>query len=279
MKKSSLILISAVMLLAVIVGIVGMTAAWFGDIKSANNTVTISSEQPSGNATIVAGSESSSTDDTSSKLHPAIINPGVLLADHTGSLAKIPVIGPDAEAIVGENGTLKSVANQVDISFDFQYSGAPQDGLTSEVAITLESVTLENPRSTDENGNVTVNDSLTDYKEQFVVAMTSYTRDQDAFNLTQNSGDNAYTSKEKTIKVKNDDGTFETIEKATVYVPNENNKDVSTTLKANIFSGSEHTIVITVYFKNVDEETPPELMDVNLFFNFEISLVQQTEAE
>lgn len=278
MKKSSLILISAVMLLAVIVGIVGMTAAWFGDIKNANNTVTISSEQPSGNATIVAGSESSSTDDTNTKLHPAIVNPGKLLADHVGDLTNIPVIGPEGEAQVTD-GTLKSVANQVDISFDFQYSGAPQDGLTSEVAITLTSVTLENPRSTDGNGNVTVNTSLTDYKEQFVVAMTSYTRDQDAYNLTQNSGDKAYTSETKTIKVKKDDDTYETIKDAIVYVPNEDNETDRTTLKAHIFSGSEHTIVITVYFKNVDEETPPELMDVNLFFNFEISLVQKTATE
>lgn len=261
------------MLLAVIVGIVGMTAAWFGDIKSANNTVTISSEQPSGNATIVAGSESSSTDDTNTKLHPAIVNPGVLLADHSGELTNIPVIGTAGEAKKAD-GTLKDVANQVDISFDFQYSGAPQDGLTSEVAITLTSVTLENPRSTDG----TVNNSLTDYKEQFVVAMTSYTRDQDAYNLTQNSGDKAYKTKEKNIKVKKDDDTFETIEGATVYVPNEDN-ETPTTLKAHIFSGSEHTIVITVYFKNVDEETPPELMDVNLFFNFEISLVQKTATE
>lgn len=264
------------MLLTVVVGIVGMTAAWFGDIKSASNIVTISSDQPSGNATIVTGSESSSTDTTDTKLRPAIINPGVLLADHSGTLTDIPVIGESADEKVTD-GTLLSVARQAEVSFKFQYSGAAQSGLTSEVAISLTSVTLKNPRSSDESGNVTIDTSLVDYKEQFVLSMTSYTRDQDAYTLTQNDT-YKYKETQKTIKVEDDKGNTTTIENATVYVPTENN-DVSTTLTAHVFSGSEHTIVVTVYFKYVDEETPPELMDVNLFFNFEISLVQQTDAE
>lgn len=261
------------MLLTVIVGVVGITAAWFGDIKSASNVVTITSDQPSGAATIVTGSESSSTNSTDTKLRPAIVVPEKWLADHDGELANIPVIGAGAEAKVTD-GTLKSIAREAEVSFDFQYSGAPQNGLVSEVEIKLTSVTLENPRSKDENDNVVVNTSLTDYKEQFVVAMTSYTRDQDAFNLTANSGDYAYKSVTKYIKVTDDNGVVNTVN-ATVYEPKQDNS-TSTTLKAHIFSGSQHTIVVTVYFKNVDEETPPELMDVNLFFNFEINLVQTT---
>lgn len=267
------------MLLAVVVGIVGMTAAWFGDIKNASNVIEISSEQPSGNATIVAGSESSSTGTQETKLRPAIVNPSKLLSDHDGSITDIPVIGDDAEKLVGENGVLKEVARQAEVSFRFQYSGAPQNGVLSEIEIKLTSVTLENPRTKDENDNVIVNDSLTDYKDEFVLAMTSYTTDASALTLTKNStvkeGDTtvslAYVQDKKDIKDENGNAVS-----TDVYIPVQTNDATSNTLNAHIVSGSEHTIVVTVYFRHVDEETPPELMDVDLFFNFEINLVQKT---
>lgn len=278
MKKTSMILISVVMLLAVVVGIVGMTAAWFGDIKNASNVIEISSEQPSGNATIVAGSESSSTGTDGTKLRPAILNPSVLLSDHDGKLSDIPVIGAEADKIAGENGTLKSVARQAEVSFRFQYSGAPQNGVLSEIEIKLTSVTLENPRTKDENDNVIINDSLTDYRDEFVLAMTSYTTDASALTLTKNStakGDTtvslAYTADKRDITDENGNAV-----ETDVYIPVQTNDTTSNTINAHIVSGSEHTIVVTVYFRHVDEETPPELMDVDLFFNFEINLVQKT---
>ena len=146
MKKTSILLASSIMILAVIVAIVGVTAAWFGNQYTYNGVVNVSSEDPKNNAIIVQGSASVDSSGENPVLTPAKILPGLILSDVDGSEQY------DKINVREENpSVLDSVATKVTVTFDFVYNGAPSntDGITSKMQIELVSVTLANPLVTE----------------------------------------------------------------------------------------------------------------------------------
>ena len=56
--KKSVILSLIIMGLCIVVGVVGVTAAWFGDIKVRSDDIIITSYAPTGNATMTMDSTS-----------------------------------------------------------------------------------------------------------------------------------------------------------------------------------------------------------------------------
>lgn len=260
MKKSSILIASAIMCLAVIVGIVGVTAAWFGNTLKLSDTVVISSTQPSGNATIVADSVSNSTA-TGAKLTPAKIKPGLMLNDFKGENGynQLPVYGDDALPYL-DDGTaqnsdkpLMSLATDVEVSFDFKYTGAGEGGnITQAISIELTSVTLQNPRRTvtapDGEETIVFDTTLPNYRDEFVAAMS--------INTTDDFVNNNYS---------------ETLAPMTESNPQGQHQE-GHILNFIIVSGPDYTLTVVLYFAKIDEETSPELLDRQLFFNFELQL-------
>ena len=77
MKKSSFIFATLVMTLALIVAIVGVTAAWFGDIFDyRSDIISVTSRNPENNAIIVPNSDSPLPTGDASILAPARLKAG-----------------------------------------------------------------------------------------------------------------------------------------------------------------------------------------------------------
>ena len=290
MKKTSILLASTVMILAVIVAIVGVTAAWFGNQYTYNRIVEVSSANPENNAIIVPGSVSSENTGEAAVLTPAKIKPELVLNDWAGvfnyDLIDKAKLLPDANGNV-QSEYLDSPAVPVTVTFDFIYSGAPanSDNLTSTLTITLKSVTLKNPYSyVDAETQVPVTDpedyageveriedtTLTNYVEEFAVIMYVTTTDASVMALT--SGLGYYETVTETIN-----GEPHTYYKlADALYDSERITDHKT-----VFSviPVTHKLNAIVYFVHVDEMTPPELINAQLFLNFEVVFTNSTNAD
>ena len=273
MKKTSILLASTIMILAVIVAIVGVTAAWFGNQYTYSGVVNVSSEDPKNNAIIVQGSASVDSLGENPVLTPAKILPGLILSDVDGSkkYESVDVLTPNASL-------LSSVATKVTVTFDFVYNGgAANDNGTTTMYIELVSVTLKNPHHyVDEEGNIVdpkkyegemtqVTDyTLPNYREEFAVSMYVTTVSS---TITMN---NNYSSLYDTAATPNEDG------------------DIVYTLKDYINSPFKiefniipvvHKLHAELYFVHVDELTPPELIDAQLFLNFQVSFKSDEQGE
>ena len=293
MKKTSILLASTVMILAVIVAIVGVTAAWFGNQYTYNRIVEVSSANPENNAIIVPGSVSSENTGEAAVLTPAKIKPELVLNDWAGvfnyDLIDKAKLLPDANGNVQSECSeyLDSPAVPVTVTFDFIYSGAPanSDNLTSTLTITLKSVTLKNPYSyvdaetkepvadpEDYAGEVErIEDTtLTNYVEEFAVIMYVTTTDASVMALT--SGLGYYETVTETI----DDETHTYYKLADALYDSERITDHKT-----VFSviPVTHKLNAIVYFVHVDEMTPPELINAQLFLNFEVVFTNSTNAD
>lgn len=290
MKKTSILLASTVMILAVIVAIVGVTAAWFGNQYTYNRIVEVSSHNPENNAIIVPGSVSSEKTGEAAELTPAKIKPELVLNDWAGvfnyDLIDKAKLLPDANGNV-QSEYLDSPAVPVTVTFDFIYSGAPAnpDNLTSTLTITLKSVTLKNPYSyVDAETREPVTDpenyageveqiedtTLTNYVEEFAVIMYVTTTDASVMALT--SGLGYYETVTETIN-----GEPQTYYKlADALYDSESITDHKT-----VFSviPVTHKLNAIVYFVHVDEMTPPELINAQLFLNFEVVFTNSTNAD
>lgn len=120
--KRTLIISSAIMALVLVVTIVSVSAAWFGDIKHAEHELNITSSRPSGEARIDLESANSLNDGTT-KLVPAKAVDGDLLG------GKTPPTGATLQTVNTSLG-IASAANVVNIYFPFKYSGSADTGAT-----------------------------------------------------------------------------------------------------------------------------------------------------
>lgn len=254
--KRTLILSCVVMALALVVTIVGISAAWFGDVRrvtTEENRLIISSNRPKGQATIDV--ESASSDIVGGdKLMPAVATPGWLLSGGD----------PDTLDVLVQNvgNGVDRAATQVYVYFPFTYVGAPdaaaKDGKKS-VKLTLTSATLENPRRTDGDGNDDGSDivGLTNYIDEFSsdlcvvkkvgdgasASYTEYTADEIAAMHTSASG---------IVWEQQNDGRA---------------------LHMLMAPGIDFYLRVKINFARVDEECDPSLIDTTLFFNFDIEAV------
>lgn len=278
MKKTSILLASSIMILAVIVAIVGVTAAWFGNQYTYNGVVNVSSEDPKNNAIIVQGSASVDSLGENPVLTPAKILPGLILSDVDGSGVDGSVPYDEINVLEENHSVLDSVATKVTVTFDFVYNGgAANDNGTTTMYIELVSVTLKNPHHyEDKEGNIVdpnkyegemtqVTDyTLPNYREEFAVSMYVTTVSS---TITMN---NNYSSLYDTADTPNEDG------------------DIVYTLKDYINSPFKiefniipvvHKLHAELYFVHVDELTPPELIDAQLFLNFQVSFKSDEQGE
>ena len=274
MKKTSILLASSIMILAVIVAIVGVTAAWFGNQYTYNGVVNVSSEDPKNNAIIVQGSASVDSLGENPVLTPAKILPGLILSDFDGSEQY------DKINVLEENpSVLDSVATQVTVTFDFVYNGgAANDDGTTTMYIELVSVTLKNPHHyVDKDGNIVdpktyegemtqVTDyTLPNYREEFAVRMYVTTVSS---TITMNNNWSSLYDKSDTP---NEDGDI-------VYTLKDYSSDSPFKIEFNIIP-VVHKLHAELYFVHVDELTPPELIDAQLFLNFQVSFKSDEQGE
>ena len=284
MKKTSILLASTIMILAVIVAIVGVTAAWFGNQYIYNEVIDVSSANPENGAIIVQGSASVDSLGIAAVLAPAKIKHGLILNDFDGSEQY------DKINVLEENpSVLDSVATQVTVTFDFVYNGAPPnpDGTTT-MYIELVSVTLENPHyyvnSTgdvvDTTGfkpedyvNLTqmTNKTLANYRDEFDVSMFVTTTDEGAIMV------NGALYQQKTRTEEDEEGNpvevvyYQLIDSQ--YVEDGDPYKITFSMIP-----TTHTLNAVLNFAHVDELTPPELMDTQLFLNFKVSYESNEEA-
>ena len=284
MKKTSILLASTIMILAVIVAIVGVTAAWFGNQYIYNEVIDVSSANPENGAIIVQGSASELPTGIAAVLAPAKIKHGLILNDFDGSEQY------DKINVLEENpSVLDSVATQVTVTFDFVYNGAPPnpDGTTT-MYIELVSVTLENPHyyvnSTgdvvDTTGfdpedyvNLTqkTKENLANYRDEFDVSMFVTTTDEGAIMV------NGALYQQKTKTEEDEEGNpvevvyYQLIDSQ--YVEDGDPYKITFSMIP-----TTHTLNAVLNFAHVDELTPPELMDTQLFLNFKVSYESNEEA-
>lgn len=133
--KKTLIISSAIMALALVVTIVSVSAAWFGDIKHAETEkLAITSERPSGAATFDLTSYSK-LNQNSVDLVPAIAIENLLLGGATvpnGAVLRTEdEFGKDTSSSNIQSGATSSVsapASVASIYFPFRWSGTPDAG-------------------------------------------------------------------------------------------------------------------------------------------------------
>ena len=284
MKKTSILLASTIMILAVIVAIVGVTAAWFGNQYTYSEVIDVSSANPENGAIIVQGSASELPTGIAAVLAPAKIKHGLILNDFDGSEQY------DKINVLEENpSVLDSVATKVTVTFDFVYNGAPPnpDGTTT-MYIELVSVTLENPHyyvnSTgdvvDTTGfdpedyvNLTqkTKENLANYRDEFDVRMFVTTTDEGAIMV------NGALYQQKTRTEEDENGNpvevvyYQLIDSQ--YVEDGDPYKITFSMIP-----TTHPLNAVLNFAHVDELTPPELMDTQLFLNFKVSYESNEEA-
>lgn len=268
------------MVLAVIVAIVGVTAAWFGNQYTYNGAVEVSSANPENNAIIVPDSESDLPTGDQAILTPAKIKAGLILSDGLGSF-DYDLIGKDDVLAKKEDGTpqnpyLDEVAIPVTVTFDFVYNGAPAnpDGVTSKMQIELVSVTLQNPlQEIDMDGDGDIDEAdreafqatLVNYRDEFALTMNVTTSDSSVMMFTDGEGNTYYTQKSVTV-----DGVTNTYYELNAGNYIEDNDEHKITFN---MIPVTHTLNATIYFVHVDEMTPPELVNAQLFLNFKVTFL------
>lgn len=141
--KKSIVISLIVMALCIVVGVIGVTAAWFGDTFKKADNVIVTSYAPTGNATM---SIDSTSDFTSGEgLMPAVATEGYILGQRNGTLNLDSIDVLDSTNVTA--GYITRVATQVTMEFDFAYAGTADAGYSNKaIAIKLASVTLQNPR-------------------------------------------------------------------------------------------------------------------------------------
>lgn len=306
--KKSLIFSLIVMALCIVVGVVGVTAAWFGNITKQNDKVVITSYAPSGNATMSI--DSTSSFGAGDGLTPAIATESYLLAVEDGKLDL------DSFDVLHSSKYISQVATQVTMDFDFVYAGtADPNSSTKTIDIKLDSVTIENPRKfipiaqyvgeydktmryiysngtyiQDDNGDyikVFSTAGLVDYKAEFVFTMTlaKYLREETTYHSSYTyytrtgQGRDGFTEVPQAQRPQSDSD----IQSGSYYFVDSRNNSPwnhwtydqinSYTLRINTYPRVEARFLFTVNFARVDEEVNPLLMDTTLFFNFMIYTV------
>ena len=321
--KKSIILSLIIMGLCIVVGVVGVTAAWFGDIKTRSDDIIITSYAPSGNASMTIDSTSQYAE-AIGKLMPAVATPEYVMShgNGTGNLDSLDVLD---SSLVGTQ--LTSIATRAGMEFSFQYSGT-SDGADGKKAIeiVLKSVTLSNPRTyvtiaewrvlngyaADDNlhnpkasiryertgsaGNYTYTQKdsgdfvrvelpLDDYKSEFdfELSLSQYMQvNHEEYNsgytyyLKSGDGPFVYTACNPQPTLSDFPATNSPYYAPATWRNWTYTQTDDYTLYMLVEPFTEARFCFIVNFAKIDEETSPELINAEIFFNFEINSVRRT---
>ena len=282
MKKTSFFMGVSIMTLALIVAVVGVTAAWFGDIMEYDRgPINVSSAQPTNDAIVVPDSSSDGSTGKYAKLAPARLKPGYQKSDINFSWK----FGEISDLRNPKHSAIEQEAIPDTVSFSFVYSGAPanDDGITTRIKIELISVTLKNPNTTpDDLKQIWGEGEYTDadverylagnfnYIENFAVDMFVTTdRDEVMIFTVPNTSNKYYTA------LTDDEGNDYYKLNDAHYIRND---DEPYTIYFDIVP-VVHKLNATIWFITLDEETPPELIDAQLFLNFQVSFLANEVEE
>ena len=282
MKKSSFFIAVSVMTLALVVAVVGITAAWFGDTYDyRDGPINVSSANPKNNAIIVPGSSSELPTGESAILAPARLKYGYGLSDVDGSGGY-----EDLDVLDSTHPALEKIATQVTVKFDFVYNGAPSnpDGTTTRMKIELVSVTLSNPLAEDLTGDGKMDsedsaiflETHTNYRDEFGVDMFVTTTNGEVMIFSNPQGEKYYTQKGEGVnayyQLNDTYHYYETADGEIVENPDSGTKLNPHVLYFDVVPVT-HTLNATIHFLKVDEETSPELIGAQLFLNFQVSFL------
>lgn len=262
--KRTIILSSLIMCLTVVVALVGVSAAWFSDTLRSSNTIIISSETPTGQATIDI--ESASTRYFGGdKLVPAIINKDFIQQDNSGAgTGSVPydAINVLSPSLIGNTSAAPLVSNATTFSvyFPFMYVGSSDvgtaDGLKS-VEVHMKSASLLNPREKDEEGNP-INTDYVNYMEDFNFSYSVVKVVLDEDKKVVSDQPNTDIALPEITKIRNGDAYD------VIYMI--------------IKPGVEYYFKTVINFSKVDEFCNQELLDTRLYFNFDITAVRRRGA-
>lgn len=264
--KRTLIISSLIMTLALIVAIVSVSAAWFGDsVGSKQDGFIIDSDTLQEFASIKVDSDV--TGEGGTKLWPAIAKKGWLLTN--GNIAPTGSVLKSAEGVEGIDEGAKKAVIYFPVSFigtaDVDSNGNVIDGRKS-LNLNVSSVTIEKYVTKDSNGEVT---DFVDFRAEFNVEMdiVSVNKDGDEPVIEEIPMEGINPNELK------DDQFF--------FVQPSKEDDVDEPgydLYMLLMPGTEYFVRATIYFNAVDEECNPELLYTTISFNFTMNILKNGES-
>lgn len=277
MKKTKLTLIisSLIMVLALVVTVVSVSAAWFSNTTSSkiDNGLEIGSDTVQEFVTIKVDS---AMGEGGVAIWPAIATPGAVLANDTNTL-------PSGSALKTASGMIGTAAQTAIQYIPLTFVGTPDKWATDgrkSLSLNLDSVTIAKYMDRDDLGNPVINKDATgkpiihkDFKGEFCVELAIIVVSKDADNklVPGNSiavgNPTALTGNEIYYKQLIFDGANIT-----------ESNDVA--LYMLLLPGTEYYVRATIYFNKIDEECNPELLmqGETMYFNFTLNVINDKSS-
>ncbi len=249
-SKRTIIISSCIMLLALVVAIVGVSAAWFGDVKSASTSsnLVIDSDTVSSTVSVEFSSDATNPDG----IYPAIAKKG----EFAHSAAPT---GDDLYNLSSEQ--IEKSAQVAVFYFTITYIGAADSGATDgRKSLRLELLTAQRDNGTNAEGGHTFDEEI-DYKDDFNVRMC----------LVKKVG-------EEYIPIDSAATPDDLTGGDTVYYKN----DRSDTARGHVMDmrllNEEYTVKFEVFFNKIDEECNHDLIMRTIRFTIKLSQIDRLTA-
>lgn len=237
--KRTLIISSCIMALAFVVAVVSVSAAWFGDIKSARDDgFIISSDTLQDMASIDINS---SLGMSGERIYPAVAINGYFTGINppTRSVLKNKIDGISKEAQVAT------------VYFPIQFIGTPDDGYEIENRKSLELQLLSAHLSDDES------ETPFDFIEEFNVDMCLVSAELDE--------DGKFKSEKAIVPTAEE---YETLKGGNVFYDS-----YGYHLYMLLHPGVTYYVKVQIYFNKIDEECNPDLLNTVIKFNFKLNIL------
>lgn len=253
------------MALALIVTVVSVSAAWFGDaVGTRRDGFIIDSDTLQEFASIKVDSDV--TGEGGTKLWPAIAKKGWLLSN--GNVAPTGSVLKTADSVNGIDVGAKKAVIYFPVSFvgtaDVDAAGQTIDGRKS-LNLNVSSVTIDKYVTKDENGKIT---DFVDFRSDFNVEMdlVSVSKEGDDNVITEISMDGINPNALK------DDQIF------FVQPDIADSAEPGYDLYMLLMPGTDYFVRATIYFNSIDEECNPELLYTTISFNFTMNILKNGES-
>lgn len=259
--KRTLIISSAIMALVLVVTIVSVSAAWFGDIKHAETELRVTSERPMGEATIDLSS-AESLNNNNTQLVPAKAVNGDLLS------GKTPPTGATLQTVNTSLG-IASAANIVPIYFPFSYSGSADSGATDgkkAVKIYIDSAYLAS--ELDNQGKPV--EGATNYLDEFYITF-DVVKD-----VVKTEGNITYTTVASATATKSGENvTFSGLSANDDSIYFKNDIDGKALYLLVPPSVDYYSVKVQISYNFIDEELNPATINQRIMFGIKILVIER----